>query len=70
MTVFTIKNYDGSAHFVIPDGFTEIEEGAFENCFSLTSVVIPESVTEIGWGAFVNCKSLTSVIISGGVTEI
>ena len=51
-------------------GVTNIEEWAFCDCSSLTSITIPEGVTEIGRGAFSACSSLTSVTIPEGVTKI
>ena len=56
--------------YTIPDGVTEIGEGAFWACRDFTSITIPESVTEIGDVAFVNCRSLRSVTIPSGVTKI
>jgi len=55
---------------VIPDGITKINDYAFYNCSSLTSVTIPNSVTSIGKNAFINCKSMVSVTIPNGVTSI
>jgi hypothetical protein len=52
--------------FKLPPGVTEIGEGAFCGCTSLTS--IPPGVTKIGAYAFDGCTSLTS--IPAGVTEI
>lgn len=49
---------------------TYIDNFAFGNCTSLTSVVIPGSITYIGDGAFENCSGLTSVVISDGVRII
>lgn len=48
---------------------TEIENGAFHNCVSLTSVTIPDSVTSIGDYAF-TLSSLMSVTIPNSVKSI
>ena len=56
--------------FVIPDGVTSIEAGAFRGCSSLTSVIIPASVTSIDSWAFAYCTNLTSITIPDGVTSI
>ena len=55
---------------VIPDSVTEIRNGAFSSCSSLTSVTIPDSVTSIGDTAFYRCSGLTSITIPDSVTEI
>nr|WP_314699009.1 leucine-rich repeat domain-containing protein [uncultured Prevotella sp.] len=54
----------------MPNSVTTIEQSAFSNCNSLTSVNIPNSVTKIGWDAFESCSSLTSVTIPNSVTTI
>lgn len=59
---------DDDDHAIIPDGVTEIDEGAFMES-SLTGVQIPNSVTRIGGQAFLGC-SLESVDIPNSVTEI
>ncbi|MCQ2387293.1 MAG: leucine-rich repeat protein, partial [Clostridia bacterium] len=49
---------------------TKINDYAFYNCSSLTSVTIGNSVTAIGSSAFSNCSSLTSITIPNSVTSI
>jgi hypothetical protein len=51
-------------------GVLNIGSGAFEGCFSLTSVTIPSSVTSIGADAFYVDNSLTIVTIPNSVTNI
>ena len=61
---------DENGHAVIPDGATEIEEGAFDDCRNLVRVDIPGSVKVIKFGAFYGCTGLTGVVIPEGVEEI
>ena len=49
---------------------TSIGEGAFRQCYGLTSVTIGNSVTSIGERAFYDCSRLTSVTIGNSVTSI
>lgn len=49
---------------------TEIKEGAFKGCTSLTGITIPEGVTEIGHFAFDGCKSLARITIPASVKRI
>ena len=56
--------------YIIPDGVTNIGDGAFEYCGSLTNINIPDSVTNIGDSAFSGCKSLNSINIPNSVTNI
>ena len=51
-------------------GVTKIDNNAFRQYYSLTSVTIPNSVTSIGSSAFYYCYSLTSVTIPDDVTSI
>ena len=49
---------------------TSIEEWAFYNCSSLTSVTIANSVISIENNAFYNCRSLTYISIGNSLTYI
>ena len=40
-----------------------IEDYAFENCRSITSVVVPDSITTIGVGAFKGCNNIQSMTL-------
>ena len=60
---------EGETTVVVPEGVTEIGEGAFSWCSNLKSVVIPASVTKIGKDAFSSC-GMESIVIPESVTEI
>jgi hypothetical protein len=64
MTGTVLTGYSGTnKNITIPDSVTSIEQGAFRDCTSLTSVTIPNSVTSIEPFAFEKCSSLSSVTI-------
>jgi hypothetical protein len=56
--------------YIIPDGVTDIGDGAFNGCQSLTSITIPAGVATIGEEAFNQCVSLTSIDLPGSITTI
>ena len=68
-TIISFRDKDTTS-YVIPDGVTSIGDGAFCDCYSLSSLVIPDSVTRIGDSAFDGCTSLRSLVIPNGVTII
>jgi hypothetical protein len=59
-----------SGEYIVPDGVTKIESGAFSGCEGITSVTIPNGIIAIGGSAFYDCPGLTSVSIPGSVTTI
>ena len=59
-----------AGNYAIPNGVSEIQDWAFDNCVLLTSVTIPTTVTSIGESAFRYCRSLTGMTIPTSVTEI
>ena len=75
--IFGASNYvDNSRHVpkslkkVTITSETEIKEGAFYGCDSLTTIIIPDSVKTIGRGAFNGCSSLTNIVIPDSVKSI
>lgn len=55
---------------VIPEGTTEIPDGAYLGRKDILRVEIPEGVTTIGQNAFFGCTGLQSVTLPDSVTEI
>lgn len=54
----------------IPDNVTEIQNGAFYNCYSLKNVEIGNNVKKLGGKAFYNCIRLTTVELANRTAEI
>ncbi len=54
----------------VREGTTQICNGAFSGCTSLTSISMPNSITSIGNNAFNNCMSLTSINLPSEVISI
>ena len=54
---------------VVPEGVSEIGDGAFKGCMDLRSVEIPSSVTNIATTAFEGCDNITNIALYGGVSS-
>lgn len=54
----------------IPEGYTTIDAGTFENCTALQAVKLPASMRMISANAFAGCSALTSVEIADGDTPL
>ena len=54
----------------VPEGVTEIGDGAFSNFRNLQGVVLPDSVERIGAKAFQNCESLSSLTLPTALREL
>ena len=65
----TIIERSFNVPFEIPNGITEIGNGAFYLC-RFNKVVIPNSVTKIGHTAFKDSQQLTECVLPDSITEI
>ncbi len=57
-------------HYAIPNSVKSIEDSAFSDCGSLSSITIPSSVTSIGNFAFEDCTSLNSITLPNSLKDI
>ena len=63
-------DFNNMPNVIIPNSVTNLESGAFSDCYMLTNVIIPSSVISIGDNAFFGCLDLTNAIIPSSVTSI
>lgn len=54
----------------LPTTIEVIEDGAFSNCWKLSSLLLPESLRIIGTHAFYGCESIKEISIPEGVNII
>ena len=66
--IYFPDNYDNV--YIIPDGIQYIDDAAFRDCVSLTSIVVPNSVINIGYDAFRDCSGLTDVTLGNSLAYI
>ena len=60
---------DGHGVITFDGPVTSIGNGAFDGCYSLTSITIPNSVTEIEDRVFLGCSALTSITFEGTIAQ-
>lgn len=60
----------GQSHVTVPNGVTQILEGAFRGHVEIESVELPETLQSIGPKAFSGCSSLREVVVPDSVFEI
>lgn len=69
--VVDTEMYNTAKQIIVPDGITEIGDGAFYNCtYHLEEVVLPDSVTAIGDNAFLYCRVLKKLNVPATVRTI
>lgn len=54
----------------LPDTVTELADGAFEDCKSLTAIKLPNGLIHIGRRAFKGCRGLSDINLPKGVSVI
>jgi len=56
--------------YSIPNGVTNLNDGAFGNCNNLTAITIPSSVSKIHEYVFMDCNNLVDISIPNSVIDI
>ena len=59
-----------TGEYIIPNGVTKIEKGAFFECDTLNSIIIPHGVKMLGKCAFFKCSGLDGFIIPLSVEDV
>ncbi|MDR1674437.1 MAG: leucine-rich repeat protein [Oscillospiraceae bacterium] len=59
-----------TGEYTVPNGVTDIGDGAFLYCESLTGIELPDGITDIGDLAFSDCTGLEDITIPNGLTGI
>ena len=64
-----LLGYNGNeTSLTLPNDITKINQYAFYNCASLTSIIIGENVISIGYSAFEGCTGLASIEVDANNT--
>lgn len=68
---YFITGYTGNGgDIVIPEGFSGIDDLAFQENDNITSIVIPDGCTYVGACAFYDCTALSSVTFEGDMEAV
>ena len=62
-----VYRYGDCEDVILPDTISVIDDCAFENCTSLSSINLPNGLTKILFHAFENCVSLESIVLPNTV---
>ena len=63
-------NNELAKELIIPEGITEIPNGAFNSCSGIQQVILPEGLTSIGYNAFWGCSALSTVTLPDSLTYV
>lgn len=61
---------DTRGYYVVPDGITAVEEGAFSGAAGLQEISLPETVRELKKGSLIFQDNVREVFLSADMTEI
>ncbi len=68
-TVYRIE-VDTTGAVTVPEGITDIDNGAFMRATGITAITLPSTLDAVGNGAFSGCDELTHITIPEGTTHI
>ncbi len=58
------------SRIVVPEGVTHLDEYAFANCYTMTSVSLPSTLVAIGDYAFADCGALSAITLPKSLKSI
>ena len=61
---------EAEGEVIVRDGTVKIAPGAFDNCYSVSSVVLPDSLEEIPSMAFISCRDMKEITIPDKVKKL
>lgn len=69
----TLVKYPGglsASSYSVPNGVTNIANGAFSECYSLQNVTFPDTLQSLGQFAFAACYGLTTITLPASVNNL